>query len=122
VFKSTCHLCENEYYFDGRQWGILNYDNRYLFDVELMSELSDLKLNGSLATNTWWKTKVDQHLQLWEPDQTTMEFRQRWMNLSGKLTCFLTEFYTLVDYPSDIFACCADPEIISADGMKLHLP
>lgn len=33
VYSSTCATCGREWNFDGRDTGILNYNNRYLFDV-----------------------------------------------------------------------------------------
>lgn len=60
-------------------------------------------------------------LDIWAPDANIRieEARTRWMGISGVLTSFLAEFYSIIDYPMELFACCENPEIISADGNSI---
>jgi hypothetical protein len=80
---------------------------------ELFYELMELKLNAGTPTHAWWKTKVDSRLKL---DSENREFRKSWMALSGRLTSYLSEFQTLIEYPGSLFGCCKHPEIVCADG------
>jgi hypothetical protein len=64
--------------------------------------------------------KVDMQLDIWPPeDIPVQQARQRWMGVSGVLTSFLAEFYSILDYPDSLFSCCDNPDIISADGNSL---
>lgn len=104
------------YHFDGRTHGVLNYDNFYLFDVDLLHELMTLKVNAGLPTHAWWKAKVDVCLRIFPKCDVTDRVRKRWMGLTNRLTSFLSEFLTIIDYPRRLFTCCEDPDIICADG------
>lgn len=77
----------------------------------------DLKLNAGTPTNAWWRAKVDVCLMIYSDDDPIRDkLRNQWMDLSGRLTSYLTEFLTLVDYPKKLFSCCKDPDIVSFDG------
>lgn len=77
----------------------------------------ELKLNAGTPTHSWWKAKVDVALMiLGDEDPMRDEFRRKWMDISGRLTSYLSEFLLLVDYPAKLFSCCENPEIVSCDG------
>jgi hypothetical protein len=118
VYVSDCSQCQARYHFDGRRHGVLNYGNSYLFDVELFYELMELKVNAGLPTHAWWKAKVDVCLKIYGKSEDSARARKLWMGLAGRLTSFLHEFLTIIDYPRSLFSCCDNPEIICADGKK----
>lgn len=121
IYQSYCRRCDTTYEYDGRSDGVLNYNNLYLFDIgmsliltqELFYELMELKLNAGTPTHAWWKAKVDVYLKI---SNENRELRKSWMALSGRLTSYLSEFLTLIEYPSSLFGCCEHPEIVCADG------
>jgi hypothetical protein len=116
IYTSQCAQCHQLYHFDGRQHGVLNFGDFYLFDVEMFYDLMEHKVNSGLPTHAWWKTKVNGCLRIFPKCLETDKIRQRWMGLAGRLTSFLSEFLTIVEYPKSLFSCCEDPEIICADG------
>ena len=48
-----CEKCGKEIPFDGREYGIVNFNNSYLFCCELFYELLNLKSLSGLTTNAW---------------------------------------------------------------------
>ncbi len=74
----------------------------------------ELKLSSGLATTSWWNAKVEHSVQNAESNQ--MELRKKWSSLGGRLTMFLAEYLSLVDYPDSLFSCCKIPEVVAADG------
>lgn len=133
--QATCSLCSRVHYFDGRRYGLVNFENRYVIDIgnlchvisAVFAELMQLKLDGGLATSAWWKSKTEQSLEVWLAKGRceaagVADLRKRFNALSSKLTSFLGEYLMkLVNIPANLFACCENPSIISMDGIVLSV-
>lgn len=88
-----------------------------MFDVSLMIELMDMKLYAGLATEAWWKNKVDlQANSLNAVEYDVPALQKTWNGLKSKLTVYAAEYCGLVDYPPNLFRCCI-PTKISCDGL-----
>jgi hypothetical protein len=120
------------YHFDGRTFGIVNFENRYFIDIGtvaltigIFAEMMLLKLDGGLATTAWWKNKVEQSIETWIISGLILDVestRKRFATLAYKLTSFLGEYLMkLVDIPAQLFSCCSNPSIISMDGIVLSV-
>lgn len=48
-----CRNCKEVLHFDGRDVGLVNVKNLYLFSCELFYELLNLKSTSGLSTNAW---------------------------------------------------------------------
>jgi hypothetical protein len=118
IYTAQCYKCATIHEFDGRSTGVLNFNNSYLFDVELFYELMELKVNAGMPTHAWWKARVDSCLRTYQNSDETERLRRLWTGLTNRLTSYLSEFLNIVDYPSQLFACCENPEIICADGIR----
>jgi hypothetical protein len=95
--------------------------------IGVFAELMQLKLDGGLATTAWWKNKVQQTIEAWISaklcdERRVEETRKRFTALANKLTSFLGEYLMkLVEIPTQLFACCSNPDIISMDGIVLSV-
>lgn len=123
-YVSHCPRCESNYFFDGRKYGILNFNHHYLIDVgsfrltlELFYELLELKINAGVPTHAWWKVKVDMSLLRYGLQKSEVDRnRKLWMGLASRLTSFLYEYLRLIEIPDHLFGCCANPTVVSVDG------
>ena len=80
------------YPFDGRPYGILNFNDSIFVTVELFQELLHLKLNAGLPTNAYWQSKVETLLLDSYRNTALSETRKYWMNMSGKVIAFEAYF------------------------------
>ena len=79
-----CSLCSKTIYYDGYLDGLINVDNNFLFSVELLYSLLDLKQRAGLPTNAWWNSKIEGYLKLWQY-HSKIRMRRKLMGLSGGL-------------------------------------
>lgn len=127
VYCSTCKKCGITSHMDGRCYGLLNFGNLYLLDVGKLSllfhsgllyKLREMKVISGLPTNAWWKERIGMNLLSFSLDDPRREkFRKLWTGVGSRITAFLREFIFLLKYPDNHFRCCANPEVICADGL-----
>lgn len=55
---TQCVNCGEDFNYDGRSQGMLNFANKYLFSVEMFKGFLELKINSGVAVNAWWCSKV----------------------------------------------------------------
>ena len=120
VLASKCRICNVRYDFDGRQYGILNYDNRYLFTVELIMDLLEFKAISGTPTYSYWHARCNTMLKPWTTAETN-DLKKKWMSMAGRVNGVMTAYLALVDYPSNHFNCCEDPDIVCVDGIVLSV-
>jgi hypothetical protein len=120
VLASRCTICGKTYDFDGRSFGILNYNNRYLFTVELILDILEFKALSGTPTNTYWHARCNTLLKPWTEAESSA-LKKKWMNLSGRVHAIMTAYLALVDYPPNHFQCCKDPDVVCIDGIVLSV-
>lgn len=120
IQSSVCRICHTRYDFDGRSLGLLNYGNRFLFTVELILDLLEFKAISGTPTYSYWQARSNTMLKAWTREETAA-MKKSWMNMSGRVNGIMTAYLSLVDYPSNHFQCCKDPEVVCIDGIVLSV-
>lgn len=120
ILASRCGVCNTRYDFDGRSCGILNYGNRYLFTVELILDLLEFKAISGTPTYSYWHARCNTMLKPWTTAETNT-MKKKWMSMAGRVNGIMTAYLALVDYPSNHFQCCVDPEVVCIDGIVLSV-
>ena len=59
VFKRQCVKCQQELFYDGREYGLANYQNLMIFPIELLYEALEIKTHSGIPTLSWWRGKVE---------------------------------------------------------------
>ena len=126
VFQGRCRSCSGKIAFDGRHHGILNYKNRYLFPVELLNEFLKIYSRTGVAATAWWDSKVDEQLGPLRnaadvDDEELSRVEREWTRLGGQMCRIVAGFASLIDIPTELFACCSSPRAVAADGIVLSV-
>ena len=126
VFQGRCRACAAKIAFDGRRHGIINYKNRCLFPVELLNEFLKIYSRTGVAATAWWDSKVEEQVRPLFNDEDAdedeiAEIEREWTRLGGQMCRIVAGFASLIDVPSDLFACCESPRAIAADGIVLSV-
>jgi hypothetical protein len=110
--EGFCSLCGATKAFDGNEYGVVNYNNKHLFTLELLLDMLNLKLYDGTPTHAYWKAKV-KTLRINGDQKKTM------LNMCGRLNGVLHGFLKLLEYPKHTQGCCENPHTICIDGILL---
>lgn len=115
-----CDVCKKTFHFEGRDYGLLNFNDSHFFCVELFYSLLDLKYRAGLSTYAWWNSKTEMYIRQLENDRAKM--RVKLERLSGTINQFFHHFLKLIEYAPDVMKCCdGSPDIITLDGIVMSI-
>ena len=121
VYKFICDECNTEFSYDGFIHGILNFQNRHFFAVEIFYNLYDLKVASGIATYAWWKCYVEFVCKLIENLDYAGKTRRVLGRMHSEVHQYFCQFMGLIQKPDSLYRCCDNPEYITLDGIVISV-
>ena len=118
-----CSKCNASVHHDGRQHGLVNWNDKYLFACEFLDDYLDLY--SRTAVNSLWKSTVQRMVKrlrrLPRARSRVLQLEAEWNGFSCKLPSVLVGYISLLAFPDHLFRCCDNPDINTADGIVLSV-